>query len=212
MISKTNTAEKASTTHERILSRVRGGGRGKVYTNKDFLDLANRSAVDRVLSLLANSRVLSRVHRGIYYYPRTNPSLGITLSPTPDDVAAAIARRTGSRIEPSGAVAANMLGLTTQVPAKHVYHTDGPAKNIQLGNQILELKHVASKELSAKATISRFVILALRHLGRDAMGDTIIGALRSKLPASAKKQLLKDVRYQTDWIVDAARRIADSDV
>jgi hypothetical protein len=41
-----------------------------------------------------------RLARGLYYYPRTNPRLGIVVSANADEIAAALARQTGSRIAP----------------------------------------------------------------------------------------------------------------
>lgn len=196
---------------ERILARVRGGGRGEVYTNKDFLDLASRDAVDRALRRLADGGELRRIHRGIYYYPQTSPSLGITLSPNPDKVASAIARRTGSRIEPSGALAANILGLSTQVPAKLIYLTEGPSKTLKIDRQSIVLRHVAPKRILPASKISRLVFQALSHMGRDAVDDTMIRKLRRVLPDSDKRRLLKDVRYQSDWIVAVVRRIVESE-
>ena len=196
------------TAEGKILSRLRGKGRGKVYTNKDFLDLATRAATDRVLSHLCREGILQRVDRGIYYYPETNQRLGITLSPNPNDVAAAVARKTGSRLQPSGSVAANLLGLTTQVPATLVYQTDGPPKTIHSGNQTIVLKHVPPRELTDRATMSRLIILAFRHLGREAVDDSVVRKLRSTLSEADKRELLKDVSHQTDWIVAAAKKIA----
>lgn len=198
----------SNTTYDRILSRIRGGGRGEVYTNKDFLDLAGRDAVDRALRRLADDGTLKRIHRGIYYYPRTNPRLGISLSADPDKVAAAVARSTGSRAEASGAVAANRLGLTTQVPSKLVYLTNGPSKQVRIGSQTVVLRHVAANKLSAQTKMSRLVLEALRHLGRDGVDDAVVEKLRAVVPEQHKRQLVNDARYHTDWIVAAVKRIA----
>ena len=59
----------------------------------------------------------------MYHFPQVNTRLGIPLSPDADEIAEAVARQTGSRIAPSGALAANRLVLSTQVPAKSVYLT-----------------------------------------------------------------------------------------
>ena len=48
------------------------------------------------------------------------------LQPSTDEIANAIAGRDATRLQPSGAYAANLLGLSTQVPTKVVYFTDGP--------------------------------------------------------------------------------------
>ena len=117
-----------NTIQDDILERIRGQGRGKVFTPKDFLDLGSRDAADQSLSRLVKGGEIQRLGRGLYHFPRMNERLGIALGPDLDEIAEALARQTGSRVVPSGAVAANRLGLSTQVPAKPVYLTDERAK------------------------------------------------------------------------------------
>ena len=119
-----------TSVRDAILDYLRRRSRGKVYTSKDLVHLGNRAAVDQALSRLARDGTVQRLARGLYYYPKTNPRLGIVVSPNADEIAAALARQTGSRIAPSGALAANRLGLSTQVPAKHVYLTDGRSREV----------------------------------------------------------------------------------
>src|SRR5262245_24533067 len=112
-----------SPTHAEILRRMRGSDRGKVFTSKDFLDAGSREALDQALSRLLRTGAIQRLGRRLYCYPQKNPRLGIPVSPDPDEIAQPLARQTGSRIVPSGAVAANRLGLSMQVPAKPTYLT-----------------------------------------------------------------------------------------
>ena len=110
-----------------ILKRVRARGRGSVFTPSDFLDLAGRAAIDQALSRLVKAGQLRRLARGLYDFPKMHPKLG-PLSPAPDDVARALAQETGSKVQITGARAANALGLSAQVPAQSVYLTDGPPR------------------------------------------------------------------------------------
>src|SRR5436305_379509 len=138
-----------TTVQEQILDRIRHQGRGKVFTTKDFFDLGSREAIDQALSRLAKAGDVQRLGRGLYHYPQRNLRLGIALPPDADEIAGALARRTGSRIAPSGAMAANRLGLSTQVPARPVYLTDGRTREVRVGNLVFVIKHVAPKELPA---------------------------------------------------------------
>jgi hypothetical protein len=58
---------------------------------------------------------LRQLAQGLYDYPRVYKQLGI-LAPNPDDVAAVLAAKTGSRVQISGARAANLLGSSTKSP------------------------------------------------------------------------------------------------
>src|SRR5215472_12543125 len=65
--------------------------------------------------------VIRRIIRGIYDYTRHSRALGGPTSPNIDQIAHALARKFGWRIQPDGAAAQNLLGLSTQVPARAVY-------------------------------------------------------------------------------------------
>ena len=193
-----------------ILDYLRHRGRGKVYTSKDLVHLGSRAAIDQTLSRLSKQGTLQRLARGLYYYPRTNPRLGMVVSPSADEIAAALARQTGSRIAPSGALAANRLGLSTQVPAKPVYLTDGRSREVRVGNQVFAMKHVAPKELPIGNPVSAAVFQALRYLGSSSIDEDVISRLCRRLSAKHRHQLLRDARYTTGWIADIVRKIGAS--
>src|SRR5258708_26481238 len=123
----------------RIMKLARAGGRGGVFTPRDFLDVAARAAVDQALSRLAKGGKLRRLARGLYDFPKVHPKLG-PLSPAPADVAQALAPETGSQAQIAGARAANALGLATHVPAKGTYRTQGPARRVLLGKRVIALR------------------------------------------------------------------------
>jgi hypothetical protein len=137
-----------------------------------------------------------------------NETLGVELPPDTDETAQALARRTGNRIVPSGAVAANALGLSTQVPAKLVYLTDGRSREVRVGSMLFTLRHAAAKDLPLGSPASAQVIQALHFLGRDAVGAETVTRLRRRLSDRERERLLADARYATDWIAEVARQIA----
>lgn len=194
--------------HHGIRDRIRLGGSGRVFTPKDFLDVASRDATDQALSRLVRQGVLQRLGRGLYYAPRRNDALGVEVPPDLDDVADALGRQTGSRVAPSGAVAANRLGLSTQVPAKLVYLSDGRSRTVRVGRYTLQIKHAPPKDLPVGHRRTTMVIQALRFLGKDAIDDQVITTIRSALTPEDRRQLLEDAKYATDWVSEAAKRIA----
>lgn len=197
---------------DKIVERLRRQGQGKVFTPKDFLDLGSRESVDQALSRLAKAETVQRLGRGLYCYPKINKRLGIIIPPDVDEIASALARQTGSRIAPSGAMAANRLGLSTQVPAKPVYLTDGRSRKVRIGNFLIVVKHVAPKELPVGNQISATVLQALRYLGKEAIDSTVINRIRKALLPKYRSKLLLDSKYTTDWIADAVRKIAGDQV
>jgi len=201
----------AATVQDTILDRIRQQGRGKVFIPKDFLDLGSRDATDQSLSRLVRSGDILRLGRGLYHYPQINQRLGIPLGPELDEIADALARQTGSRVVPSGAVAANRLGLSTQVPGKPVYLSDGRTRQVKIGNMTIQIRHAPPKELPVGSRTSAMVFQALRYLGQTAIDDKVIGQIRRALSPDQRRVLLQDARYTTDWIASAVRRIAQEE-
>ncbi|MCQ8239829.1 DUF6088 family protein [Acetobacteraceae bacterium KSS12] len=169
-----------------------------MFTPSDFLDLAERAAVDQALSRLARNGKLRRLARGLYDLPKIHPRLG-PLSPDPDHVARALARETGSKVQIAGARAAHLLGLTPQVPAQSDYLTDGPSRRVVLGKRVIDLRHASPKHLMLPGSVAGTVVQALRHLGPTRAGDVVRIAARS-LSAADKKRLGASVRQAPAWM------------
>jgi hypothetical protein len=199
-------------TEDRIYHRIRRHGRGKVFIVKEFLGEDGRAAVDHALSRMEKGGILVRIGRGLYHYPRKNPRLKMTLPPEMDDVAEAVGKQTGSRVVPSGALAANSLGISTQVPAKSVYLTDGRTRRVRVGNKDVILKHVSPKELPSGHPLTAKLVQALRYLGKDAINDELAASLRKRIPASERRKLAKEAQYTTDWIGNFIRHLSEEPV
>ncbi len=183
---------------DRIMKRARAAGRGGVFTPTDFLDVAARGTIDQALSRLAKNGKLRRLARGLYDFPKMHPQLG-PLSPAPDDVAQALARETGSQVQIAGARAANALGLSTQVPAKSSYLTDGPSRRVVLGKRVVDLRHASPKHLIAPGSAAGTVVQALRHVGAVRAADVARIASR-RLSASDKKTLASNAVQAPAWM------------
>ena len=191
----------------KILSRIYGRGKGCVVTQSDFLDLGSRQAVDLALHRLVKKATLRRLTRGLYDYPRIDPDLG-PLSPTTDAIVKALKGRDRILLQPSGGYAANLMGLSDQVPMKIVFLTDGPARWVQLGKQVIMLKHTTPRAMATAGRVSGLVIQALRHIGQRYVDDAIVARLQKRLSDDDRKQLLQDIRYAPTWIAAILRRVA----
>ena len=110
---------------EAVLRHARNQPEGVPLTAKGLLHLGSRAAVDQTLSRLARSGDLLRAGRGLYVLP-IEGRFG-NRAPALEKTAEALATQLGERITNSGAMAANVLGLTTQVPVTPVFLTRGRA-------------------------------------------------------------------------------------
>jgi len=148
-----------------IVRRIRAKRNGWVFAPKDFLDKGNRAAVDKVLSRLVSDGMIRRIGRGIYDFPKQHKLLG-RLSASSDDIARVMAAKSGNKIYASGAMAANLLGLSTQVPAKPTYLTNGPSKTQKIDNRTIKIQHARIPLLDNASDIANLTIQALYWLGK----------------------------------------------
>src|ERR1700678_876012 len=173
---------------DQIVARIERLGEGKAFSAKDFLDIASRGTIDMALGSLTRSGIIRRIQRGLYDMPKVNPTLGGKLSPDIDEAAQAIARRQRWKIVPEGAWAANLLGLSTQVPAKITYLTDGPNKEIPIGRRSIHFKHARPKAIANLDGKFALVVQALRYLGKDGVGSNVIETLRTTFSAIERRK------------------------
>ncbi len=195
----------ASTTAS-VLKRIRVHGRGWVFTPSDFRDLGTNAAVTQALSRLSQEQTIRRLARGLYDYARVHEKLG-TLAPNPDQVAEALAASTGSRVQVSGARALNLLGLSTQVPAQLVYLTDGPARRVRIGNQVVQLKHARPSRFPGAGTPAGLAIQAMRSVGPTINKEAVVRQLSRTLSDADKAQLVKLRKYAPSWSHDIIQQL-----
>jgi hypothetical protein len=190
-----------------MLARIKAREEGWVFSPTDFLDLGSRDAVDKALSRMSAGGAIRRVGRGLYDVPRHHPIVGVT-APSIDKVAKAMAGKAGIRLQPTGAYAANLLGLSDQVPAKVVFLTDGRSKRVRLGNLNIVLKQTSPRNMATAGRMSGLMIQALRYLGKKHVDDETVKRLSRRLSPDDKTKLLKDRAYAPAWIGDIMKTLA----
>jgi len=186
---------------DKILKRVRGKGRGWVFTPKDFIDFGTRASIDMAMSRLAQSGAIRRIGRGLYDYPKQHAKLG-TLSPDADSVVQAVSAQTGDKVFWSAAVAINRLGLSTQVPAKTTYVTDGPTRTKKVAGRTITLKHTRTPLLDNASSQVDSVLQALSLIGKGNVDSNLINTLAKRLDDRDIKALLKARAKMPGWMGD----------
>lgn len=191
----------------KIISRIYGHGRGWVFSKKDLSDLGSRGAIDIALHRLADAGTIRRIARGLYDYPPYSELLKRQLSPDFDQAAKAFSRKYGWTICPDGETALNLLGLSTQVPARILYLSDGPSRRVEIGNQVIEFKNTALKEIQIKDEKSGLIVQALKSLGKERLDDRMAARIKGCLTEAERKRVLLNTKYMSDWIYGAIQKI-----
>jgi hypothetical protein len=187
----------------RILEIADALPEGAPISARGLLHLGSRAAIDQTLSRLVRRGALLRAGRGLYVRP-VQTRFGVR-PPAPTAVLAQLAAETGEVIVSTGAAAANALGLTTQVPMREMYFTSGPTRRLQLGAQIVELRHAPRWQLSGRQAGE--AVRALHWLG-PTHGASGIAQLARTLPKPDVKELL-DLRSRLPtWLAREVSALA----
>lgn len=197
----------ANSVDSQVLRQILAKGRGWVFTPADFLDLGSRTAVGLALMRQVRAGTIRQLGRGLYDYPIHDMRLG-DIAPSADKITLALKDRDDFRLQASGAHAANVLGLSDQVPVRAVFLTDGRSRKVQLGRRQIVLKNTTTRQMATAGRISGTVIQALRWLGKRNVNDSTVAALRRRLSDRDKQKLLNDLRYAPAWIAEVMRKVA----
>lgn len=196
---------------KKICSRIYKRGRGWVFSSSDFVDEFGVDNVKVALHSLSNQQVFIRLIRGLYYYPKFSKVLNKILSPDIDQIANALARKFNWRIEPSGDTALNVFGLSTQVPGRYVYLSNGPDRKYEIGNNSIEFKKVVLKDIGFKYKESRLIVSALKSLGEKHVTKEVIEKIKNYIDRSMYKKIVKDTKTSTIWIYEIVKQICRTD-
>lgn len=169
---------------------------GKIIFPEDYLHLGSPEAIHMALSRLTKEKELVRLAKGIYLRQKVDEIIG-PLVPSMEDIAKAIAQKEHVVIRPTGVYAMNKLGISTQIPMKVVFLTNGQSRSIKIGRGRLTFKRVRPKLLGAQNELVYLAIQALAELGKqdeETQQDTF-EKIRIALANVPREAILADAKY-----------------
>lgn len=183
----------------KIEKAIKSKPRGVLFFADDFISHGSSRAIQKALERLTNKGIIRRVTRGIFVRPVLSEYIGEVM-PTAEEVAQGIAKRDKIKILPTGSHAMNKLGLSTQIPLKLVYLTDGSPREIQIGKRTIKLKKTTPKNLMAKGKISGLVIQALKEVGQKKVTKEFEEKIIQLLSDEKQEDLEHDIPLAPVWI------------
>lgn len=182
-----------STAHGQIEQVIKRRRKGDLIFPTDFRGLGTEGAIKMTLTRLNKEGIIDRLGHGIYVLPKTDAIFG-KVSPGPEEIADAIAKKEKIQIKPAGAYALHKLGLTTQVPTKLVYLTNGPAKEVKIGKTAIKFKPTTPKKLALKGKYSSLIVQAVEELGPEKIDDKTEQRIKELLLKEYPKVLKEDMQ------------------
>ncbi|NQP58018.1 hypothetical protein HO913_01585 [Streptococcus suis] len=194
---------------QKILNRIENHESNWVFIANDFFDIAGYETVRSTLNRLVEDKRIIRIMKGIYYNPNFIELIGEYEAPSINEVANAIARKYNWTIAPSGNTALNILGLSTQVPAKWTYISDGRYVSFSFGNITIEFKRRNNGDISKMSRLTAMVIQSIKAIGKDKITSNQIDYLREKLTEKEKAALRTESKYTSAWVYDVIKNISE---
>jgi hypothetical protein len=185
-----------------IKQQIISKGRAKFWFVDDFVTIGNNDSVRKALQQLTNEQMLLRICHGVYYYPKIDRELGLSiLMPSKESTALAIAKHAGLKIAPTGVFALNALGLTTQVQTIVAFLTNGRARQIDLGNgRYIKFFHSSSQRLfEYKSYRMILIIQAMTELGENGMTEDVRSRLKEYVSLVSERDFIHDIKLAPIW-------------
>lgn len=188
-------------THQQVLNTILQFEQGTIFFPEQFDSAGSSDSIRQSLSRICKEGTIIRLSKGVYLFPYIDKELGI-LFPSIERVARAIAKRDKSRIQPTGLYALNKLGLSTQVPMKVVFLTDGITRKINIGKQTITFKQTAPKNFAFRGEITPLIVASLKEIGKDRVTEQELQIIQKALMLESKEILLADAYIAPRWITD----------
>lgn len=172
---------------------------GSVIFASDFLDLCTERQAGRVLTELEAKGEIKRLARGIYCKP-TLTRFG-PLYPDVSRIVEAVAQRDHAQVLPSGYTAANILGLSTQVPMAYTYITSGSSRQLIVDGKAINLQRAVPRNFAYKTRLAALIVQALKATGAENIGPEEISALKNAINKHPDKEAFQsDVLLMSVWM------------
>lgn len=173
---------------------------GQILFVSDLADIYdNEKVASRALSVEEKRGNIVRLANGVYLRPKTT-RFG-PLFPTVDEMVQAIAKRDKAKVLPSGTTALNVLGLSTQVPTKYTYLTNGSGRRLRLGNRTVELKRSVPRNFAYRTRLAALLVQALKSLGEDNVTPREISTIKQLIEKEgASDALMHDISMMPAWM------------
>ena len=187
-------------THNKIEKEIIENKRGKVIFSSNFAEYGTNFAVRHTFSRLCKCGLLVRLSAGIYLYPEVDKEIGV-IYPSIEKIAKEIAKQEKARLIPTGVYALNALGLSTQVPMRVVFLTDGTPRMINIqGRASIKFKKLAPKYLSFKSKLMYLIVFAMREIGENKATTEQLERIKALLENEKQELIINDLNLAPVWI------------
>ena len=193
---------------DKVWNLIKQQQNGTIFSINDFYHLGNVNTIKSILFRLESDGKITRLIDGLYTIPKFSELLQEKSYPSVDQVANKLADKFSWTICPSENHALNLIGLSTQVPNKYVFVSDGPYRTYEYRGREIIFKHTSNRFITEYSRNYSLMIQAIKALGKDNIHENDI----KRMAAFSKQYIDDDIidkgKKLPAWIQEVLKKIA----
>lgn len=188
-----------------VMEKINESQPHSIFFISDYADMGSAETIRKILHEATIKGVLEKAGHGIYFKPKTSRFGNVPISL--EKVAKEIALRDKCKILPTGSTAANLIGLSTQVPMNLSYITTGSTRVINIGDRKISFRHASPKNFAARGNTLPLLVQGMRELGEDNISINEYDAIRRFIDRQKDPYLKEDLFLAPVWIQRIIKRL-----
>ncbi len=181
-----------------VTERINSASNGSLFFSNSFPEYGDEY-IGHIMSDLVTRGILYRIGRGIYL--KTTATRFGLVYPSIEVLAKAIAERDNAQILPTGAMALNILGLSTQVPMNPTFITSGSARVVNVDGRSITFKRAVPRNFAIRGEKRRLIVQALKAIGEKNMTPDDYSKIGSLIHKYVEREDFEvDLKAMPTWI------------
>ncbi|MDE7463204.1 MAG: hypothetical protein K2M88_08605 [Muribaculaceae bacterium] len=169
-----------------------------IFFISDYAHLGAAETIRKILHEATITGVLEKAGHGIYIKPKYSRFGKV---PVPlEKIAREIADRDRCEILPTGSTAANLIGLSTQVPMNLSYITTGSTRTIKICDRKISFRHASPRNFAAKGRVVPLLIQGIKEIGEENISGVEYEAIRQFVDKQKDSYFKEDLPLAPAWI------------
>lgn len=193
---------------DNVMKQIAQSDPHSVFFISDFANIGSPETIRKIFFQATANNTLEKVGKGIYVKPKESRFGRVPVSL--EKIALEIAERDKCQILPTGSTAANMIGLSTQIPMNLTYITTGSTRTVEIGNRSLNFRHASPKNFASKGKIIPILIQGMREIGQKNMSEMHFAAIIDFIKKTPDPYLEEDLPLAPMWIQKIIKRLTHS--
>lgn len=191
------------------IENIMSENQGKIFSINDFYNLGTKNTIKSVLYRLNEENQIARLIDGLYIKPKYSKILKEYSYPDANEVAEKLADKFSWTIAPTGDIALNYTGLSTQISNEYIYISDGAYREYLYRGKKIIFKHTTNRNITSYSKKLSILIQAIKTLGKDNINEKHIKKLAA-FAQNIKEDLKEDTLRLPFWIQEVLEEIQEA--